>query len=147
MAKLGIVIDDWMKENDLNATALQCWTSLQQNYGINVCTLMSMMSDQLMPWPAKWISPAWPPCTPCNWLPAHPARWWIGTTTTATTQINASSSTAATGPRAFLPDIEIKNAEILATTLGTENTYGAVAGRVRRARSPLPASAPMTSMA
>jgi L-fucose isomerase-like protein len=32
--------------------------------------------------------------------------------------------------KSFLPDIEIKTAEILATTLGTENTYGAVAGRV-----------------
>jgi L-fucose isomerase-like protein len=31
--------------------------------------------------------------------------------------------------KTFLPDIEIKTAEILATTLGNENTYGAVAGR------------------
>jgi len=32
--------------------------------------------------------------------------------------------------KSFLPGIEIKTAEILATTLGNENTYGAVAGRV-----------------
>ena len=37
------------REYDLDATAIQCWTSLQQNYGVNVCTLMSMMSEQLMP--------------------------------------------------------------------------------------------------
>ncbi len=49
MAKLGIVLDDWMAELDIDATALQCWTSLQQNYGVNVCTLMSLMSHQLMP--------------------------------------------------------------------------------------------------
>jgi len=49
MAKLGIVIDDWMKENDLHASALQCWNSVQKNFGVNVCTLMSMMSDRLMP--------------------------------------------------------------------------------------------------
>jgi L-fucose isomerase-like protein len=42
MARLGIVIDDWMASNDLDATAVQCWTAIQQNYGINACTLMSM---------------------------------------------------------------------------------------------------------
>ncbi len=30
-AKLGVVIDDWMHANDLNASAIQCWTSLQKN--------------------------------------------------------------------------------------------------------------------
>jgi L-fucose isomerase-like protein len=49
MAKVGVVLDDWMKSLDIGASAIQCWTSLQQNYGINVCTLMSMMSEQLMP--------------------------------------------------------------------------------------------------
>ena len=49
MAKLGIIISDWMQANDLDASALQCWTSIQQNYGVNACTLMSMMSESLMP--------------------------------------------------------------------------------------------------
>ena len=44
MSKLGVAISDWMAANDLTASALQCWTSLQKNYGVNVCTLMSMMS-------------------------------------------------------------------------------------------------------
>jgi L-fucose isomerase-like protein len=35
MAKLAIVIGDWMNANDIHATALQCWNSLQQNYGVN----------------------------------------------------------------------------------------------------------------
>ena len=42
MAKLGVVLDDWIAENEVDATAIQCWTSIQQNYGINACTLMSM---------------------------------------------------------------------------------------------------------
>ncbi len=49
IAKLGIVLSDWMAENDIDATAIQCWSSLQQNYGVNACTIMSMMSDKLMP--------------------------------------------------------------------------------------------------
>ena len=49
MAKFSSALSKWMAELDIQATALQCWNSLQKNYGINVCTLMSMMSDELMP--------------------------------------------------------------------------------------------------
>jgi L-fucose isomerase-like protein len=49
MAKLGVVLDDWIAENEVDATGIQCWTSLQKNYGVNVCTLMSMYSDNLLP--------------------------------------------------------------------------------------------------
>jgi L-fucose isomerase-like protein len=49
MAKLGVVIDDWMDENMLEASAIQCWTSMEQFYGVVPCTLMSMMSNSLMP--------------------------------------------------------------------------------------------------
>lgn len=49
MAKLGVVIDDWMTENTLQASALQCWTAMEEFYGVVPCTLMSMMSNKLMP--------------------------------------------------------------------------------------------------
>ena len=57
------------------------------------------------------------------------ARWSTGTTTTARTRTSASCSTAATGPSRFLPDIKVGTAPILGTTLGVENTYGALDGR------------------
>lgn len=49
MAKMGVVIDAWMKEQNLVATSIQCWTSLEENYGIVPCAVMSMMSNQLLP--------------------------------------------------------------------------------------------------
>jgi len=49
MAKLGVVIEDWVSANDLAATAVQCWTSLEEYYGVVPCALMSMMSNRLMP--------------------------------------------------------------------------------------------------
>ena len=49
MAKFGAVIDMWMEENELVASAIQCWTALQQYFGIVPCTLMSMMSNNLVP--------------------------------------------------------------------------------------------------
>jgi L-fucose isomerase-like protein len=49
MAKFGYVIDCWVKDMELNGTAIQCWTALEEFFGIVPCTLMSMMSDSLMP--------------------------------------------------------------------------------------------------
>ena len=49
MAKFGYVIDQWVKDNDLDGTAIQCWTSLEEFFGIVPCTIMSMMSESLMP--------------------------------------------------------------------------------------------------
>lgn len=48
MAKLGVCIDRFMEEQGLAATAIQCWTSLEEFYGVVPCTAMSMMSDRLM---------------------------------------------------------------------------------------------------
>ncbi|AQQ70349.1 L-fucose isomerase [Limihaloglobus sulfuriphilus] len=49
MARLGTAIDQWAVEADVSATTIQCWTSLEENYGIVPCALMSMMSENLMP--------------------------------------------------------------------------------------------------
>ncbi len=49
MAKLGVVIDRFIDENDLDATAIQCWTSMEEYFGVVPCTVMSMLSDSLKP--------------------------------------------------------------------------------------------------
>jgi L-fucose isomerase-like protein len=48
MAKFGVAVDRWMKEAGLNATAIQCWTAMEEFFGVVPCTLMSMMSNMLM---------------------------------------------------------------------------------------------------
>jgi len=49
IAKLGVVIDDWRLANEYDATAIQCWTSMEEHFGVVPCTLMSMMSEGLVP--------------------------------------------------------------------------------------------------
>ncbi len=49
MAKLGLVIDRWMKRGRRNVSAVQCWTSMEEFFGVVPCTIMSMMSDVNMP--------------------------------------------------------------------------------------------------
>ena len=49
MAKLGLVIDRWMKEADVTVSAVQCWTSMEEYFGVVPCTVMSMMSNANLP--------------------------------------------------------------------------------------------------
>jgi L-fucose isomerase-like protein len=48
MAKFGAAVDKWMRDTKLNATAIQCWTAMEEFFGVVPCTLMSMMSNMLM---------------------------------------------------------------------------------------------------
>src|SRR6202522_4563016 len=49
MAKLGAVIDHWMASSQLTVSAVQCWTSIEEFLCIVPCTVMSMMSENLIP--------------------------------------------------------------------------------------------------
>jgi len=49
MAKLGLVMERWMQEVDVSISAVQCWTSMEEFFGVVPCTLMSMMSNANMP--------------------------------------------------------------------------------------------------
>ncbi len=49
IARFGLVVEEWIKENDIVATAIQCWTSMEENMGIMPCTVMSMLSEKLLP--------------------------------------------------------------------------------------------------
>ncbi|GAG56306.1 unnamed protein product, partial [marine sediment metagenome] len=42
LAKLAVVIENWVVENDLDGFAFQCWPSIQDNFGIVPCAVLSM---------------------------------------------------------------------------------------------------------
>jgi L-fucose isomerase-like protein len=130
MAKLGIVINDWMSANDLNASAIQCWNSLQQNYGVNVCTLMSMMSEKLMPSACEVDITGVASMYALQLASGKPSALVDWNNNYGDDPDKCVFFHCGNWAKSFLPDIKIATAEILGTTLGPENTYGAVAGRV-----------------
>ena len=42
-AKWTIAVNRWIDENECDATAIQCWRSLQDNFGCATCLTMSML--------------------------------------------------------------------------------------------------------
>lgn len=49
IAKLELFMRRWIKENELDALAIQCWTSIQNNFGACACTTMSRFGDEGIP--------------------------------------------------------------------------------------------------
>ena len=129
MAKLGIAIADWMAANDLVASAIQCWTSLQRNYGINVCTLMSMMSDQLMPSACEVDITGVASMYALQLASLKPSALVDWNNNYASDPDRCVFFHCGNWAKTFVPDTEISTAPILGTTIGEENTYGAMAGR------------------
>lgn len=130
MAKLGIVLDDWTAENEIDATAFQCWDSIQSNFGVNACAVMSMMGNNLMP-------------SACEVDVAGAAAMYAlqlasGTPSALVDWNNNYEDDpdkcvlfhCGNWPKSFYgDDVQMAYADVLATTLGKANTYGALAGR------------------
>ena len=129
MAKFGVVVSDWMTALDLDASAIQCWSSLQQNYGVNCCTIMSMMSEKLMPSACEVDVAGTVAMYALQLASGKPSALVDWNNNYGGDPNKCVFFHCGNWAKAFLPDIEIATAPILGSILGEENTYGALAGR------------------
>jgi L-fucose isomerase-like protein len=129
MARLGVVLDDFVARHQLDATAIQCWTSLQQNHGCNVCTSMSMMSEHLLPSACE--------VDVTGVLTMYAMQLASGSPSALVDWNNNYGAEAdkcvlfhcGNWAKSFLPDAKVGTAPILGTIVGEANTYGALEGR------------------
>jgi L-fucose isomerase-like protein len=129
MAKLGVVIDDWMREYGLEATALQCWTSMQQNFGVNCCTIMSMMSQNLMPSACEVDITGVVTMYALQLASGTPAALVDWNNNYGGDRNKCVLFHCGNWAKSFIPEAKIATAPILGSILGEQNTYGAMAGR------------------
>jgi L-fucose isomerase-like protein len=131
MAKLGAVIDDWMKTANVSVSAVQCWTSMEENLGVVPCTVMSMMSDSL-------VSSA---CETdvCGTLSMH-ALQLASETPSALLDWNnnygdnpnkAVCFHCSNLPKHFFKEVQMDFQAIIAGTVGKDNTFGTCVGKVK----------------
>jgi L-fucose isomerase-like protein len=139
MAKLGVAIDGWMQENEITATALQCWTAMEEFYGVVPCTLMSMMSNNLMPSACEtdvaglvgmyaMVLATGKPSAIVDWNNNYgddPDKAVIFHCSNLPKDVFVQEAIAADD----IPTMDFQ--AIIAGTVGKENTYGTIVGRVR----------------
>ncbi len=130
MAKFGVVLDDWMASLDLTASAIQCWDSLQLNYGVNVCTLMSMMSEQLMPSACEVDITGVVSMYALQLASGRPSALVDWNNNYGDNPDKCVLFHCGNWAKSFFDDsFKMDYAPILGSTLGDENTYGIVDGR------------------
>jgi L-fucose isomerase-like protein len=131
MAKLGAVIDDWMHAVDVQISAVQCWTSLEENLGVVPCTVMSMMSDSLLSSACE--------VDVCGVISMHALQLASGTPSALLDWNNnygndpdkAVCFHCSNLPKHFFKDVRMDFQEIIAGTVGKDNTFGTCVGKVK----------------
>jgi L-fucose isomerase-like protein len=131
MAKLGAVIDGWMAETQVSISAVQCWTSLEEYFGVVPCTVMSMMSENLMSSACE--------VDICGVVGMH-ALQLASRTPSALLDWNnnygddpnkAVCFHCSNLPKHFFKEVRMDFQQIIAGTVGRENTYGTCEGLVK----------------
>jgi len=134
MAKFAMVMDEWIEENELVATAVQCWTSMEEYFGVVPCTVMSMLSNALMPSACETdITGA---------IGMYAMALASGQPSALTDWNNNYGAEVDKGvvfhcsnlPQGVFADMTMDYQEIIAGTVGKENTYGTVVGRIKSGR-------------
>lgn len=143
MAKMGAVIDKWMADNQLVASAIQCWTAMQEYFGVVPCAIMSMMSNSLMPSACETdisgvigmyalMLASGKPSALVDWnnnYGSDPDKGVIFHCSNLPKDILADESTLIAPEDIPVMDYQA----IIAGTVGKENTFGTVVGRVKAA--------------
>jgi len=131
MAKFGLVMERWMEENELVATAVQCWTSMEEYFGIVPCSVMSMMSNTLKPSACETdITGA---------IGMYAMALASGKPSALVDWNNNYGDDPDKGvvfhcsnlPKDFFEEAEMSFQDIVAGSVGKDNTYGTVVGRVK----------------
>ncbi|RPI28289.1 MAG: fucose isomerase [Acidobacteria bacterium] len=131
MAKLGAVIAQWMQETEVNISAVQCWTALETYFGVVPCTVMSMMSNDLIPSACE--------VDICGTIGMYALQLASGTPSALLDWNNnygddpnkAVCFHCSNLPKDFFQDVRMDFQEIIAGSVGKANTYGTCVGRIK----------------
>jgi L-fucose isomerase-like protein len=130
MAKFGYVVDRWVKENELNGTAIQCWTSLEEFFGIVPCTLMSMMSESLVPSACEVDITGLLGMYILQLADATPSALLDWNNNYGSDPDKCILFHCSNLPRSFFKSSKMDYQEIIAGSVGKDNTYGTIVGRI-----------------
>ena len=133
MAKLAAVIEQWMRDADVAFSAVQCWTSMEEYFGVVPCTVMSMMSDGLIPSACE--------VDICGAVGMYALQLASGTPSALLDWNNnygddpdkAVCFHCSNLPKSFFEEVKMDYQAIIAGTVGIANAYGTCVGRVKAA--------------
>ena len=131
MAKLGAVIDGWMRETEVTISAIQCWTALEEYFGVVPCTVMSMMSNDGLSSACEVDIAGVVGMHALQLASETPSALLDWNNNYADDPDKAVCFHCSNLPKHFFQSVKMDFQEIIAGTVGKENTFGTCVGRVK----------------
>ncbi|MFZ0964446.1 MAG: L-fucose/L-arabinose isomerase family protein [Terriglobia bacterium] len=131
MAKFGVVTDGWMEENELAGTSVQCWTAMEEFFGVVPCTLMSMMSHNLLPSACETDMTGMIGMYVLQLAAGEPSAIVDWNNNYGEDPDKAVIFHCSNLPKNFFEDSKMDFQEIIAGSVGKDNTFGTVVGKLK----------------
>jgi L-fucose isomerase-like protein len=129
-AKLSVVIDRWMAENECDASAVECWDSIQKNYGCATCLSMAMMGDRLLPSACEVDVVGAVSMYGLLLASGNPPSFQDWNNNYGDDRDMCINTHCSSFPKSFMGrDVEVSNLDVLGATLGADRCFGAVKGQ------------------
>ncbi len=132
-AKLSVAIDLWMAANECTASAIQCWESVQANYGCATCLSMSLMGEERrMPSACEVDVSGAVSMLAITLASGNAAALLDWNNNYGTDRGKCVATHCSNFPKSFVGgDIEISELDILGESLGRDKCFGAIKGTVK----------------
>ncbi len=130
-AAWSVAIDQWVEENDVQATAIQCWTSLQLNFGCATCLSMSMMGENFKPSACEVDVAGAVSMYALLLASGNPPGFLDWNNNYSKDRDKVINTHCSNFPKSFINgDIEISNLDVIGASVGPENAFGAIKAKV-----------------
>ena len=130
-ARFGLAVENWIENNNINISALQCWESIEKNYGCAACVTMSMMGEKMMPSACEVDVAGVVSMYALALAALTPSALLDWNNNFAEDRNKVVCTHCSNYPKTFFRnEIEIGSLDVLGTVLGSEDTFGAVKGKV-----------------
>jgi len=130
MARLAVVLEDWIVANEISALALQCWTAMEEFYGVVPCTVMSLLSNALIPAACEVDIPGAIAMYALQSASGTPSALLDWNNNYGDDPDRAVMFHCSNLPLSFFAKAEMGYQDIIAGTVGKNNTYGTVVGKI-----------------
>ncbi|MHB1355955.1 MAG: L-fucose/L-arabinose isomerase family protein [Anaerolineae bacterium] len=132
MAKFGVVMDRFIADHDLVGTAVQCWTSMEEYFGVVPCTIMSMLSNKLIPSACETDITGLIGMYAMMLASGKPSALLDWNNNFGDDPDKAVVFHCSNLPQEFFGGKAVMDyQEIIAGTVGKENTYGTLVGKIK----------------
>ena len=128
--KLSVAIDRWMDENECDASAIECWDSIQINYGCATCLSMAMMGDRMLPSACEVDVAGAVSMYALLLASGNVPSFQDWNNNYADDRDKCINTHCSNFPKSFMgKEVEVSNLDILGATLGADRCFGAVKGQ------------------